>query len=202
MEEVTECPVPNNLRQVFEQCRASCVFLGLQFNRFCDPFYSGIHTRSKTVQKLHPKNPHYRTDFACWFVARIAVENAWPWNILWSDEAHFILNGSVNTQNCRIWGTASPNVVHEQSLHSDYVTVWCDFTANFILGPFIFEESTPQGPKRCSCMSAHYFKLLQQKVIPTLQERKCLETIDFMHDGATPHIGQLMKALPRAHFGD
>ncbi|GBL79743.1 hypothetical protein AVEN_18264-1 [Araneus ventricosus] len=62
----------------------------------------------------------------------IAVHNPWPWNILWSDKVHFTLDGAVNTQNCRVWGTASPNVVHEHSLHPDYITEFCDFTALFM----------------------------------------------------------------------
>lgn len=47
--------------------------------------------------------------------------------------AHFTLYGAINFQNCHIWGTSSPNAVHEQPLHPDFITVWCDFTTGFIL---------------------------------------------------------------------
>ncbi|GFW57270.1 uncharacterized protein TNCV_541841 [Trichonephila clavipes] len=36
------------------------------------------------------------------FLARLEDDPEWPWNILWTDEAHFHLDGSVNTRNCRI----------------------------------------------------------------------------------------------------
>ncbi|XP_023216491.1 U4/U6.U5 small nuclear ribonucleoprotein 27 kDa protein-like [Centruroides sculpturatus] len=62
------------------------------------------------LQKLHPQDPEQRTEFAYWFLARITVDNAWPWNILWSDEVHFILDGAVNTQNCCIWSTVRPHM--------------------------------------------------------------------------------------------
>ena len=61
---------------------------------------------------------------------------------MWSDEAQFILDGAVNSQNCRIWYNACLNIVRECFLHSDYVTVWHGFTADFILGPFFFIRRT------------------------------------------------------------
>ncbi|GBL73091.1 hypothetical protein AVEN_128244-1 [Araneus ventricosus] len=90
---------------------------------------------------------------------RIAVDNSWPWNILWLEEAHFTSEGEVNTQICRIWGTASPNV-----------------------------ENTPHSHQRCSITVARYCDLLRQQIIPALQERECLETTVLMQDGAPPHI--------------
>ncbi|GBL93981.1 hypothetical protein AVEN_76702-1 [Araneus ventricosus] len=79
-------------------------------------------------------------------------------------------NEAVNAQNCLIRGTASANLVHEQSLHPDYITVWCGFAADFILDPITFEEKAPHGPQRRSLPGARYCDLLQQQVIPDLQE--------------------------------
>ncbi|GFV53639.1 hypothetical protein TNCV_2643581 [Trichonephila clavipes] len=45
--------------------------------------------------------------------------------ILFSDEAHFWLNGYVNKQNCRIWSEANPQVYVETPLHPEKLTVWC-----------------------------------------------------------------------------
>ncbi|GFX16640.1 hypothetical protein TNCV_24111 [Trichonephila clavipes] len=41
------------------------------------------------------------------------------------DEAHFWLNGYVNKQNCRIWSEANPQVYVETPLHPEKLTVWC-----------------------------------------------------------------------------
>ncbi|GFY12619.1 hypothetical protein TNCV_2448101 [Trichonephila clavipes] len=39
--------------------------------------------------------------------------------ILFSDEAHFWLNGYVNKQNCHIWSEANPQVYVETPLHPE-----------------------------------------------------------------------------------
>ncbi|GFT62283.1 DUF4817 domain-containing protein [Trichonephila clavipes] len=44
--------------------------------------------------------------------------------ILFSDEAHFWLNGYVNKQNCRIWSEANPQMYVETPLHPEKLTVW------------------------------------------------------------------------------
>ncbi|GFT80484.1 putative DD41D transposase [Trichonephila clavipes] len=46
--------------------------------------------------------------------------------ILFSDEAHFWLNGYVNKQNCHIWSEANPQVYVETPLHPEKLTVWCE----------------------------------------------------------------------------
>ncbi|GFW09191.1 transposable element Tcb2 transposase [Trichonephila clavipes] len=45
--------------------------------------------------------------------------------ILFSDEAHFLLNGYVNKQNGRIWSEANPQVYVENPLQPEKLTVWC-----------------------------------------------------------------------------
>ncbi|GFX55278.1 uncharacterized protein TNCV_3968321 [Trichonephila clavipes] len=45
--------------------------------------------------------------------------------ILFSDEAHFWLNGYVNKQNCRNWSEANPQVYVKTPLHPGKLTVWC-----------------------------------------------------------------------------
>ncbi|GBM96173.1 hypothetical protein AVEN_239412-1 [Araneus ventricosus] len=82
-----------------------------------------------------------REAFALQFLARMEVENAWPWNILWTDEAHYQPQSSVDTQNCRIWAGENPFQMQPLPLQSQTVTVWC----GFIVGPFFFEEIGPSG---------------------------------------------------------
>ncbi|GFY26805.1 transposable element Tc1 transposase [Trichonephila clavipes] len=52
--------------------------------------------------------------------------------ILFSDEAHFWLNGYVNKQNCRIWSEANPQVYVETPLHPEKLTVWCALWAEIV----------------------------------------------------------------------
>ncbi|GBM00545.1 hypothetical protein AVEN_77355-1 [Araneus ventricosus] len=60
------------------------------------------------VQELFPSDLPARETFALEFLARMELDNEWPWKILWTDEAYFHLTGYVNTQNCRIWATENP----------------------------------------------------------------------------------------------
>ena len=56
------------------------------------------------------------------FLARMEMEQNWPWNILWTDEAHFYVCGTVNTYNCRIWSTENPHQVQQMPLNSPHIT--------------------------------------------------------------------------------
>ncbi|GFS55237.1 transposable element tc3 transposase [Trichonephila clavipes] len=106
------------------------------------------------------------------------------------------------SQNCRICSISSLNLLHLQPLLSVYVTAWCGLTAEFILRPFFFETLPPQAPKRYFVTNARYSELLQQRFIPALKERQCLQTTIFKKDGETPHIGRPAKVLLNANFGD
>ncbi|GFS86363.1 uncharacterized protein TNCV_1681191 [Trichonephila clavipes] len=49
----------------------------------------------------------------------MAEDDDWLSNLLWTDEAHFTLRGSVNTHNCRIWAAENPRTVVETPLHDE-----------------------------------------------------------------------------------
>ncbi|GFY03235.1 hypothetical protein TNCV_1171951 [Trichonephila clavipes] len=71
--------------------------------------------------------------FVEWAQKEIAVVPDFHKRILFSDEAHFWLNGYVNKQNCRIWSEANPQVYVETPLHPEKLTVWCALWAGGIL---------------------------------------------------------------------
>ncbi|GFU01564.1 tc3a_0 protein [Trichonephila clavipes] len=54
-----------------------------------------------------------------WAQNEIAVVPDFHKRILFSDEAHFWLNGYVNKQNCRICSEANPKVYVETPLHPE-----------------------------------------------------------------------------------
>ncbi|GFV53197.1 hypothetical protein TNCV_298061 [Trichonephila clavipes] len=71
-----------------------------------------------------PQNDHQaRRRFVEWAQNEIAVVHDFHKRILFSDEAHFWLNGYVNKQNCRIWSEANPQVYVETPLHPEKLTV-------------------------------------------------------------------------------
>ncbi|GFT54424.1 hypothetical protein TNCV_2727581 [Trichonephila clavipes] len=74
-----------------------------------------------------------RRRFVEWAQNEIAVVPDFHKRILFSDEAHFWLNGYVNKQNCCIWSEANPQVYVETPLHPEKLTVWCALWAGGIL---------------------------------------------------------------------
>ncbi|GBM22096.1 hypothetical protein AVEN_266463-1 [Araneus ventricosus] len=110
---------------------------------------------------------------------RMEVENAWAWNILWTEEAHLHLQGSANTQNRKIWARQNPFKMQPLPLHSQKVTVWCGFTAAFIIDPFFFEEIGPSAHVTCTVNGTRYESLLHNQLIPALQQRGCVDSTIF-----------------------
>ncbi|GFU74056.1 uncharacterized protein TNCV_1641812 [Trichonephila clavipes] len=68
---------------------------------------------------IHQNDHRARRRFVEWAQNEIAVVPDFHKRILFSDEAHFWLNGYVNKQNCRIWSEANPQVYVETPLHPE-----------------------------------------------------------------------------------
>ncbi|GFS74039.1 uncharacterized protein TNCV_2943191 [Trichonephila clavipes] len=83
---------------------------------------------------IHQNDHQARRTFVEWAQNEIAVVPDFHKRILFSDEAHFWLNGYVNKQNCRIWSEANPKVYVETPLHPEKLTVWCALWAG---GPLL-----------------------------------------------------------------
>ena len=49
------------------------------------------------------------------------------------------------TQKSRISVSEQPHAFQEIPFHSQKVTVWCGFTGDFIVGPYIFQIITQAG---------------------------------------------------------
>ncbi|GFX26752.1 hypothetical protein TNCV_1839251 [Trichonephila clavipes] len=82
---------------------------------------------------IHQNDHQARRRFVEWAQNEIAVVPDFHKRILFSDEAHFWLNGYVKKQNCRIWSEANPQVYVETPLHPEKLTVWCALWAGGIL---------------------------------------------------------------------
>ncbi|GFV64514.1 putative DD41D transposase [Trichonephila clavipes] len=89
---------------------------------------------------IHQNDHQARRRFVEWAKNEIAVVPDFHKRILFSDEAHFWLNGYVNKQNCRIWSEANPQVCVETPLHPEKLTVWCALWAGGIIGPYFFKN--------------------------------------------------------------
>ncbi|GFX76624.1 uncharacterized protein TNCV_3163421 [Trichonephila clavipes] len=148
------------------------------------------------MQELLPHDFETRHLFSLQSLARLEVDLERPW----TDEAHFHLDGLVNTHNCRICETDNPHSTLQVQLHSPKVMVWCGFPVSFIPGPYFFEELGAGVQVTCSITGQRYASLLRNKIIPDLQARPCLSRIIFMQDGAPPHITRCVTDVLKHHF--
>jgi len=86
------------------------------------------------TQEIKPTDHVHRREFVNCVLENQKVDGNISKKIIFSNEAHFQLDGYVNTQNCRIWGAENPRVIHEKPLHSQRATVWCGFWAGGVIG--------------------------------------------------------------------
>ena len=58
-----------------------------------------------------------RRNFSNWALSKLEENKEFYQKIIFSNEAHFWLNGFVNKQNIRYWSAKNPNVLLETPLH-------------------------------------------------------------------------------------
>ncbi|GFX28457.1 hypothetical protein TNCV_1152661 [Trichonephila clavipes] len=98
------------------------VYVGITFQDG-DRFNSCQVIYSQFGLAIHQNDHQARRRFVEWAQNEIAVVPDFHKRILFSDEAHFWLNGYVNKQNCRIWSEANPQVYVETPLHTEKLTL-------------------------------------------------------------------------------
>ncbi|GFU93301.1 transposable element Tc3 transposase [Trichonephila clavipes] len=114
--------------------KKSLAFVGQQ--QFMVIFMGGADCQviySQFGLAIHQNYHQARRRFVEWAQNELAVVPDFHKRILFSDEAHFWLNGCVNKQNCRIWGEANLQVYVETPLHPEKLTVWSALWAGEIL---------------------------------------------------------------------
>ncbi|GFU97224.1 transposable element Tc3 transposase [Trichonephila clavipes] len=114
--------------------------------------------------------------------------------ILFSDEAHFWLNGYVNKQNCRIWSEANPQVYVETPLHPEKLT----FCALYGLVESFFKNDEGHN---VTVNGDRYRAMITNFFIPELNNHDVQE-LWFQQDGATCHTACATIDLLKDTFGD
>ena len=117
---------------------------------------------------------------------------------LWTtDEAHFHLDGQVNSKNNIFWGSSRPDEVNETPLHSQKVTVWCALSMKGIIGQLFFEESG----QTVTVTKERYVDVLN-KFWDELETRyhTYIPKSWFQQDGATHHTANITINWLKEHF--
>ena len=142
-----------------------------------------------------------RLTFAQWMVELLDATPDLLGRIWFSDESHFHLDGHVNKQNCRFWGSQKPDEVLECPLHSAKVTVWCAMSSQGLIEPFFFEENG----SAVTVNGARYRIMLQTFFFPQLKAlvgKNKLSQQWYQQDGATAHTANNTLDVLRNKFGD
>ncbi|GFW23689.1 DUF4817 domain-containing protein [Trichonephila clavipes] len=153
---------------------------------------------SSKRKALHFKYDQARRRFVEWAQNEIAVVPDFHKRILFSDEAHFWLNGYVDKQNCRIWSEANPQVYVETPLHPEKLTVWCALWAGGIIGPYVFKNNESHN---VTVNDDRYRAMITNFFIPELNHHDVQE-LWFQQDSATCHTARATNDLLKDTFGD
>lgn len=144
-------------------------------------------------QQLKEVDVTRRLDFANLILEKIDSNKINIKKMWFSDEAHFHLNGYVNKQNWRHWGTENPHLAVAKPAHPQRVTVWCAVSSEVIIGP-IFIEGTVTSEK--------YQELLERDFFPLIRRQRLIQDYWFQQDGARPHrTQQVLESLNTTFHG-
>ncbi|GFV76871.1 putative DD41D transposase [Trichonephila clavipes] len=163
-----------------------------------DRFNSCQAIYSQFGLSIHQNDHQARRRFVEWAQNEIPVVPDFHKRILFSDEAHFWLNGYVNKQNCRIWSEANPQVYVETPLHPEKLTVWCALWAGGIIGPYFFKNDESDN---VTVNGDRYRAMITNFFIPELNNHDVQE-LWFQQDGATCHTARATIDLLKDTFGD
>ncbi|GFY12740.1 uncharacterized protein TNCV_4283981, partial [Trichonephila clavipes] len=144
---------------------------------------------------LHFKYDQARRRFVEWAQNEIAVVPDFHKRILFSDEAHFWLNGYVNKQNCRIWSEANPQVYVETPLHPEKTDC---FGALYGLVESFFQNDEGHN---VTVNGDRYRAMITNFFIPELNNHDVQELWS-QQDGATCHTARATIDLLKDTFGD
>ncbi|GFY24640.1 putative transposable element [Trichonephila clavipes] len=133
--------------------------------------------------------------FVEWAQNEIAVVPDFHKRILFSNEAHFWLNGYVNKLR---WSEANPQVYVETLLHPEKLTVWCALWAGGIIGPYFFKNDEGDN---VTVNGDWYRAMITNFFIPELNNHDVHE-LWFQQDGATCHTARATIDLLKDTFGD
>lgn len=145
------------------------------------------------LQELKPDDGAKRFNFAVEMLNKIDENQSFLDDIIFSDEATFHINGSVNRHNSRIYGSENPHTIFEKIRDSPKVNVWCGVMKNRLIGPFFFAEKTING--------IVYLDMLINYCFPQLDELENIQQLHFQQDGAPPHFSAFVTDTLNEKFG-
>lgn len=150
------------------------------------------------VHELNEDDPDRRLQFCELFSEQLVTNPNLIYNICFSDECTFMLNGGVNTHNCRYWSDTNSHWYREA--HTQYpqkLNVWVGILGDHIVGPLFINDNLN---------GASYLELLENNIDPLItdileNDGNLLEDqITFQQDGASPHYAAKVRVFLNERF--
>lgn len=143
-------------------------------------------------QELNEDDPDRRLNFCEDFLTLLENDDQFITKIVWTDEAKFFLNGTVNRHNSVYWSNHNEHRLGTKSMDQRGVTVWAGISYRGVTAPRFFRE-TVKGE--------NYLSMLQD-ALPNIIELGSI----FMQDGAPAHyyrpvINYLNSNFPNRWIG-
>ena len=154
-----------------------------------------IHVKHELTENDKEK----RVAMCQWFSETIDNNEKFLNDVWFSDEAHFLLNGHVNSKNWVFWGSKNPHRVVGRPWHSKKCTAWVAISTHGIIGPFFFEDDHSIA---VTVTKERYVPVLEQ-FWGELDKHEDLDEKEqwFQQDGAPPHTANVTMAWLREKFG-
>ncbi|CAH1955285.1 unnamed protein product [Acanthoscelides obtectus] len=143
---------------------------------------------NETTIELRGADHFSRRTFSDWLLEHRQIDANFSPKIMFSDEAHFTLNGTVNNQNCRIWANENPREYQEQPMHPQKVHH----------RTFFFENAAGDA---VTVNSERYHVMIEDYFLPQL-EGMDMDDVYFQQDGATCHTTNVNIHRLQPFFGD
>lgn len=159
----------------------------------------GLHPyKIKLTHELKPLDHLKRRRFVNWAEEQLENDPDFHRKIIFSDEAHFWLNGFVNKQNMRYWSGSNSHVIHEAPLHPEKITVWCGLHAGGVIGPYFFVD----GANRHVTVNGNRYRTMLTDYFWHELDGIDLDDMWFQQDGATSHTAHVTIDLLKSKFGE
>jgi hypothetical protein len=94
-----------------------------------------ILKRFKWKVYKNKEDPDRRVKFCEWLQHKVHEDGEFVIKTVWSDEATFKLNGTVNRHNCVYWAPENPYIHVDKAASIPGLTVWCGLSYRAVLGP-------------------------------------------------------------------
>ena len=129
------------------------------------------------VHALNEGDPHRRLQLCEWFPHKCDERKDFQDTIVWSDEATFKFNGTINWyNNCVYWSNEKPKIIEEKTVNLPGVAVWCDLSSRGLIGHSFFKE-TVRVRLTCKCWKSWFHDF----VIPLRMKMRCTSNKTGLH---------------------